>query len=102
MLLPNSRQIIEPYTIKKQPVYIVETGCENHAKSINMIKINVIISLRLISILKLDSIRIGIPPFFKISLIWDFSRQQIYTVHLAGHTCTEMAAVYSPTKMQYH
>lgn len=67
-----------------------------------MIKINVTISLRLISILKLDSIHIGIPPFFKISLIWDFSRQQIYTVHLAGHTCTEMAAVYSPTKMQYH
>lgn len=66
MLLPNSRQIIEPYTIKKQPVYIVETGCENHAKSMNMIKINVTISLRLISILKLDSIRIGIPPFLRL------------------------------------
>lgn len=52
--------------------------------------INVTISLRLISILKLDSIRIGIPPFFKISLIWDFSRQQIYTARLAGHTRTEL------------
>lgn len=65
MLLPNSRQIIEPYTIKKQPVYIAETGCENHAKSMNMIKINTI-SLRLISTLKLDSIRIGIPPFLRL------------------------------------
>ena len=52
--------------------------------------INSTSSLQLISILKLDSIHIGTPPFFKISLIWDFSRQRIYTVHLAGHTCTPL------------
>ena len=102
MLLPNSRQIIEPCRFKAACIQ-EECRLRNRAlKQSNHNQNQQQYFLCTDFYLKMFNCNFHHNHNFKISLIWDFSRQLIYTVQLAGHTCTKEWQCSTFPYLQYH